>query len=579
MKIIIGINANHADSSACIIVDGKLIAAIEEERLNRIKHFSGYPILSIQECIRIANVKSTQITDVAFNTRPLSNIFPKSLFFLKNFSLKKNQAIRRVFKKINVKKKLLENFKLNKNVKFHFIEHHLAHIASAFYPSGFKKANGLSIDGSGDFVTCAIAECENNLIKIKKKTFFPHSLGIFYHGMTQFLGFKNYGEEYKMMGLAAYGNPIYYEKIINNLFEKNKNNNFKLNLDYFNHQRNDYRYIADENLTIDLIYSNKLVDLFDSDYKNSENKEIFKKNFASSVQKVYEFFFNKIIEEIISKNFSENLVFSGGCALNSTANKILTDNKKLFKKTHINYAPGDNGGAIGAALIVSAKKKEDIKNSENPYLGNEYTNKEIFKCLNDQYYKKKIEYKFIEDQTKLMKLVAQLISQGNVIGWFQGKMEFGPRALGNRSILADPRNPQMKDIINLKVKRRESYRPFAPVVLEEYQNEWFESNFFNSYMSSVVNVKKDKKALVPAITHIDNTARLQSTNKKTNEKLSILIHEFNKITKVPILLNTSFNENEPIVRKPKEALDCLIRTDIDLLIINNYVVNKIKNDQ
>ena len=178
-----------------------------------------------------------------------------------------------------------------------------------------------------------------------------------------------------------------------------------------------------------------------------------------------------------------------------------------------------------------------------------------------------------------MKLVAQLISQGNVIGWFQGKMEFGPRALGNRSILADPRNPQMKDIINLKVKRRESYRPFAPVVLEEYQNEWFESNFFNSYMSSVVNVKKDKKALVPAITHIDNTARLQSTNKKTNEKLSILIHEFNKITKVPILLNTSFNENEPIVRKPKEALDCLIRTDIDLLIINNYVVNKIKNDQ
>ena len=579
MSIILGINAYHADSSACIIVNGKLIAAIEEERLNRKKHFAGYPIESIKECLKIAKKDSDEITDIAFNTRPLSNLIPKTLSYIRNFSLKRNFSSKRIYKKMSIKNNILKEFKLKKNVKFHYIEHHKAHIASAFFPSKFEKANGLSIDGSGDFVTCAIAECFDNQIIIKKKHFFPHSLGIFYHGMTQFLGFKNYGEEYKMMGLAAYGNPIYYEKIINNLFEKNKNNNFKLNLDYFNHQRNDYRYIADENLTIDLIYSNKLVDLFDSDYKNSENKEIFKKNFASSVQKVYEFFFNKIIEEIISKNFSENLVFSGGCALNSTANKILTDNKKLFKKTHINYAPGDNGGAIGAALIVSAKKKEDIKNSENPYLGNEYTNKEIFKCLNDQYYKKKIEYKFIEDQTKLMKLVAQLISQGNVIGWFQGKMEFGPRALGNRSILADPRNPQMKDIINLKVKRRESYRPFAPVVLEEYQNEWFESNFFNSYMSSVVNVKKDKKALVPAITHIDNTARLQSTNKKTNEKLSILIHEFNKITKVPILLNTSFNENEPIVRKPKEALDCLIRTDIDLLIINNYVVNKIKNDQ
>ena len=532
---------------------------------------------SIKECLKIAKKDSDEITDIAFNTRPLSNLIPKTLSYIK-FFFKKKFFFKRIYKKMSIKNNILKKFKLKKNVKFHYIEHHKSTIASAFFPSKFEKANGLSIEGTGDFVTCAIAECFDNQIKIKKKQFFTHSLGIFYHGMTQFLGFKNYGEEYKMMGLAAYGNPIYYEKIINNLFEKNKNNNFKLNLDYFNHQRNDYRYIADENLTIDLIYSNKLVDLFDSDYKNSENKEIFKKNFASSVQKVYEFFFNKIIEEIISKNFSENLVFSGGCALNSSANKILINNKKLFKKTNINYAPGDNGGAIGAAIIVSAKKKEDIKNSENPYLGNEYTNKEIFKCLNDQYYKKKIEYKFIEDQTKLMKLVAQLISQGNVIGWFQGKMEFGPRALGNRSILADPRNPQMKDIINLKVKRRESYRPFAPVVLEEYQNEWFESNFFNSYMSSVVNVKKDKKALVPAITHIDNTARLQSTNKKTNEKLSILIHELNKITKVPIL-NTSFNENEPIVRKPKEALDCLIRTDIDLLIINNYVVNKIKNDQ
>ena len=248
MKIILGINANHADSSACIIINGKIIAAIEEERVNRIKHFSGYPIKAIQECLNIGKLQSTEITDVAFNTKPLSNIIQKSLFFLKNFTIKKNQPVKRVLKKIDVKKKLLKNFKLNKNVKFHYIEHHLAHIASAYYPSGFKKANGLSIDGSGDFVTCAIAECDENKIKIKKKTFFPHSLGIFYHGMTQFLGFKYYGEEYKMMGLAAYGVPKYFDKIKNNLFIEDLNNLFRLNLEYFSHHKPGYKYISGENL-------------------------------------------------------------------------------------------------------------------------------------------------------------------------------------------------------------------------------------------------------------------------------------------------------------------------------------------
>ena len=246
--------------------------------------------------------------------------------------------------------------------------------------------------------------------------------------------------------------------------------------------------------------------------------------------------------------------------------------------THINFAPGDNGGAIGAAVIVAANKNEKIENSSNPYLGNEYTNQEILRTIDENYYSKKVEYKFIENHNELLKLIAKLISQGNVIGWFQGKMEFGPRALGNRSILADPRNPKMKDIINLKVKKRESYRPFAPVVLKEYQDQWFESNYFNPYMSSVVKVKEAKQAFVPAITHIDGTARLQTTHKESNEKLSLLLHEFNDITNVPILLNTSFNENEPIVRKPKEALDCIIRTDIDFLVIGNYIVNKIKND-
>ncbi len=573
MKVILGINANHADSSACIICDGKIIAAVEEERLNRIKHFSGYPIKSIQECLNIGNIKSYQITDIAFNTKPSSNLISKSLFIGNKLFFKKNESIRRVVKKINIKNKILENFKLNKKVKFHYIEHHLAHIASAFYPSGFKKSNGLSIDGSGDFVTCAIAECEEKKIKIKKKIFFPHSLGIFYHGMTQFLGFKNYGEEYKMMGLAPYGKPIYFQKIIDNLFLSKNTELIKLNLKYFNHHKPGYKYIADDNLEIDPIFNDELDHLFKKE--KSENNDDFIKDFASSVQKVYEFYFKRIITYILSTNYSNNIVFSGGCALNSSANLILTENKDYFNDVFINYAPGDNGGAIGAAFVVAHKYYDKIENTITPYLGSQYNNDEIREILEKNSYKKKFSYKFYNDNNELFKLAAELIDRGNVIGWFQGKMEFGPRALGNRSILADPSIPNMKEIINSKIKKRESFRPFAPVILKRLQNEWFESNFNNIYMSSVTKVKKDKQHLVPAITHVDETSRIQSVDENSNKRLSFLIEEFNKIKNIPLLLNTSFNENEPIVRKPEEALDCILRNDLEYLVINNFVVKKI----
>ena len=574
MKIILGINANHADSSACIIINGKIIAAIEEERVNRIKHFSGYPIKAIQECLNIGKLQSTEITDVAFNTKPLSNIIQKSLFFLKNFTIKKNQPVKRVLKKIDVKNKLLKNFKLNKNVKFHYIEHHLAHIASAYYPSGFKKANGLSIDGSGDFVTCAIAECDENKIKIKKKTFFPHSLGIFYHGMTQFLGFKYYGEEYKMMGLAAYGVPKYFDKIKNNLFIEDLNNLFRLNLEYFSHHKPGYKYISGENLEIDQIYEDKLKDLFSSDINNENNYEEFRKNFASSVQKVYEFFFKKIILNILNNKLSKNLVYAGGCALNSTANQYITS-KNNFDNVYINYAPGDNGGAIGAAMIVSSNFNKKFENCRNPYLGTKYLNSDIIASLKNKEYQNKITYEIINDSI-FFDHIAKIISEGNIIGWFQDEMEFGPRALGNRSILADPTNPNMKVIINKKIKKRESFRPFAPVTLKEFQNEWFESKFISQYMSSLSIVKKEKQKIIPAITHIDGTARVQIVEKKTNYKLASLIEAFKKITNVPVLLNTSFNENEPIVMKPEEALSCILRTDLDYLVMDNILIKKKK---
>ena len=575
MKIIIGINTYHADSSACILIDGNLIAAIEEERINRKKHFSGYPIESIKECLRIANKKDYEITDIAFNTKPTSNLIKKIFFFLKNLSFKNNQSIKRFNKKMKIKEVLFNEFKLNKNINFHFIEHHLAHIASAFYPSEFNHANGLSIDGSGDFVTFALATCKENKIKINKKIYFPNSLGIFYHAMTQFLGYKNYGDEYKIMGLAAYGKPKYFDKIRNELFIENYEDLFKLNLKYFNHHKKNFRYIADNSLVIDAIFNSKLNKLFFNDLKISKNKDEFDQDFAASVQKVYEYYFKKIIDRICTNNFSDNLVFAGGCALNSSANKILTDNNELFKNVYIPFAPGDNGGALGAAFIVSARYNNVIQNSQNPYLGSDFSNEEIKEILNQNFYDNKLKYELITDEKKLLKLTAKLISEGNVIGWFQGKMEFGPRALGNRSILADPRNPNMKKIINKKIKRRESYRPFAPSVLKKHQYEWFESKFTNPYMSSVATVKAKKKKLIPAVTHIDGTARLQSVNPFFNKKYNDLIEEFYSLTNVPILLNTSFNENEPIVMKPEESINCLLRTDMDAVIINNFYVTKI----
>jgi carbamoyltransferase len=574
MKIILGINAHHADSSACIIINNKIVVAMEEERINRKKHFSGFPIESIRECLRIAKIEDTEVTDIAFNTKPLSNIIFKGFFFLKNLNLKNYNSISRYRKKLNIKSYLSKDFKFKKNIKIHYIEHHLAHIASAYYPSNYEDAVGLSIDGSGDFVTLAIAKCHNHKIKITEKVFFPNSLGIFYHAMTQFLGFKNYGDEYKIMGMAAYGEPKYFDKIKDNLFKLNNNDNFELNLHYFDHQKSNFKYVADENLIIDDIFNQNLSRLFVNELNDDHDQEQFKKDFACSVQKTYEHFFIKILEKIKNFKFSKNLVFAGGCALNSSANRVLTNNKKYFENVYIPFAPGDNGGAIGAALVVQAKSGYNLNNGGSPYLGKKFSDEYVQKLIISSPYNVKITSKFINDESQLCKTTAKLISEGKVIGWFQGKMEFGPRALGNRSILADPRNANMKSIINMKIKRRESFRPFAPSVLEKFQTDWFDDSFISPYMSSLAFVKEKKKKIIPAITHIDGTARLQSVNFDTNPKFASLINAFYEITNVPILLNTSFNENEPIVMKPEEALNCLLRTDMDAIVINNFLIKK-----
>ena len=389
--------------------------------------------------------------------------------------------------------------------------------------------------------------------------------------MTQFLGFKNYGDEYKIMGLAPYGKPLYFEKIKNNLFKESKLF-FKLNQKFFIHNDINFKYQNKITENINDIYNDKLSLLFKEDIEKSDTPENFKKNFASSTQKIFEHFFDKILNYISSKNYSSNLVYAGGCALNSSANNILTS-KKYFNNFYIPVAPGDNGGAIGAALLVNSKYNTNCKNTSNPYLGSSYNDTDIEQAINSKF-KNLIKFKKINKMLETCEMASDMLSKGKVLGWFQEKMEFGPRALGNRSILADPRNPEMKNIINSKIKRRESFRPFAPSVLKEFQNEWFIGHYNNEYMCSVMVVKENKKNLIPAVVHYDNTSRVQTVTKENNVIYYTLIELFYQKTKVPILLNTSFNENEPIIMTPLEAIDCLVRTDLDGLFINNYFIKK-----
>ena len=535
MSIILGLNCYHTDTAACLIKNGKLEFAIEEERLNREKHTSELPILSIKECLRQTNTREEEITHIAFNTNPNSNFFNKIKFLLKKFSFN-NDFIKRYKNKKELDKIFDGKFKFKKNIEFIFVEHHIAHISSAFFASKFDNAIGLSIDGSGDFVSLMIAECSENKINIKKKINFPDSLGIFYHAMTQFIGFKNFGDEYKVMGLASYGDPIYFEKIKNNLFIENKNL-FKLNLEYFNHTSLNFGYSYNNSTNIPNIYSKKLYLLFEKEI-NKIDEDIFKRNFASSVQKVYEYYLKNILEEIVTSKFSKNLVFAGGCALNSTANNILI-NKNFSKKVFIPVAPGDNGGCLGAAFYVC---KDKIKNNnfDNPYIGTSYSEEQIREVIKSKY-SNKISYKELQNNEKKYDLASELIINEGVIGWFQERMEFGPRSLGNRSILADPRNPKIKELINLKIKKREIFRPFAPSILSKMQEDWYEEKFNNNYMSAVMVPKKNKAHLIPGVVHIDNTSRVQTVFEETNNNFYQLIFNFYLKTNVPMILNTSFN--------------------------------------
>jgi carbamoyltransferase len=570
-KVILGINSNHADSSACIIINGKLIAAVEEERFNRIKHWAGFPEKSISFCLQEAGVDFSMIDDVAINTNPLSNVGHKIFYFFKNYITgnKKLEIFKRYKNKFNLKKKLEKKFGTNNKLKLNFIDHHISHISSAFYPSEFQNSLAISIDGFGDFSSLVIAECLDQKIKIKKKMLFPNSLGVFYESMTQLAGFKNYGEEYKLMGLSAFGNPKYYDVLKKNCFVND--DFYKLNLDLFEFHKKNFSYNFEGQPNQKFLLNKKIYEIFNDNINYKTNDKDFAKDIASSAQKIFEEALFKIIN--FYKNKNENLVLSGGCALNSLANGKLAESK-IFKNIYVPFCPGDNGGSIGAALYLHKKKYTEIKttNLQNPYLGKKYNNEEILNTL--EKYKNKIDFKILNNDNDLNDLVCEKLLKENIIGWFQDRMEFGPRALGNRSIISSPIGPNIKNLINSKIKLRESFRPFAPSILEEKVLDWFDNKINSNYMSFVSKIRDDKKSLIPAVTHIDGTGRLQTVNPNQNKKFYNLIKKFYEISDVPILLNTSFNENEPIVMSPENALECFLRTEMDYLVVNNFFINK-----
>ena len=572
--IIVGINAYHADSSAAIFVDGRLIAAIEEERFKRIKHWAGFPSESILFCIKQAGIRFDEVDYFAIGRDPKAKFLKKLLYLSKNpagsISAVKNRLENsKKVSSLEVELAQISNLPAStfKN-KIHQVEHHRSHIASAFFASPFKEAACVSIDGSGDFTTTMTAIGQGNELTILDSVDFPHSLGIFYTAFTQLLGFPHYGDEYKVMGMAPYGKPSYVDKL-EDVIHLTGDGLFKLDLQYFRKGTEGVISYGEDHIPlVQPMYSEQMVSRFGPPRKKDEALTDYHKDLAASVQRITENTIFHIMESLQKKTGLKNICLAGGVAQNSVANgKIKT--KTSFEHIYIPSAGHDAGISLGAALYVQHQilKKKRIPSIRSAYTGSQFDNEEIKQFLSS----KNIAYHELSDNLLFDKITDCLIN-GGVAGWFTGRAEFGPRALGGRSIIADPRRADAKEILNSKIKRRESFRPFAPSILKEYVNEYFEQSDEVPFMEKVFPVKIAKRKEIPAVTHVDGTGRLQTVDKNISPRYYGLIETFRSKTGVPILLNTSFNENEPIVNTPEEALNCFLRTNMDMLILENILI-------
>ena len=579
---IIGINAFHGDSSACILKDGIMIAAAEEERFRRIKHWAGFPSEAIRWCLSEAGVNLEDIKHIALNQDTNANFGKKVLY-----ALSKRPSFKMLIdryqnkrKRLNIKNYLLQSFPNSIfQGSIHTIEHHTAHLSSAFHVSPFDEAVIVSVDGFGDFTSTAWGVGHDTNINLENRVYFPHSLGIFYQALTQFIGFHNYGDEYKVMGLAPYGKPIYMEQM-REIVKLKSDGGFFLNLDYFLHHSEKIEYQWDKGSPfVGTLFSDKLQELLGPARALNENLTQSHKYIAHSVQTMYEEAFFHLLNKLHSNYKLDAITIAGGCGMNSVANgKVLLNTP--FKKIYIQAAAGDAGGAIGAAYttwykVGGDKARKRTQSHNHAYWGPSFSDDYLCRLLDKE--KERIEFEnceviFVSKFSELAKKTASIIAQGNVVGWFQGRMEWGPRALGNRSIICDPRRSDIKDILNLKIKRRESFRPFAPSILTEAVSEWFEQSGDVPFMMQVYQILKNKRSLIPGVAHVDGSGRLQTVSKETNPKYYELITEFENITGIPMVLNTSFNENEPVVCKPDEALETFLRTKMDLLVMGQWMI-------
>lgn len=580
MTYILGLNAFHGDSSACLLRDGVLLAAVEEERFRRIKHWAGFPSEAIRSCLQQAGISLSQVEHVAINQDTSANLGKKLTYML----LKRPDLglvldrIRNKRERAGVDQQLDRAFPDSGfRGRFHTIEHHVAHLSSAFHVSPFERAVIVSVDGFGDFASAAWGTGEGTRIEVEDRVYFPHSLGIFYQALTQFIGFPHYGDEYKVMGLSPYGKPEFMEQM-RRIVRLAPEGGFELDLKYFRHARERVEYEwEDGSPSVGTLFAPALVELLGPARTASEPLEQRHRDIARSVQAMYEEAFFHLLNRLHERHGGEALCIAGGCGMNSVANGKVTL-RSPFRQVYVQSAAGDAGGAIGAAYSVwHSLGGARGAAMDHAYLGPSFDDAEIASLLaesNPALVAGRCSVELVQDEQRLCDETAEAIAAGQVVGWFQGRMEWGPRALGNRSILGDPRRADMKDILNLKIKRRESFRPFAPSILREAVPAWFELDGDVPFMMQVFPIREEMRARIPAVTHVDGSGRLQTVHRHTNPRYYRLIESFERLTGVPMVLNTSFNENEPVVCRPGEALDCFLRTRMDLLVLGDWVIRR-----
>jgi carbamoyltransferase len=609
--IILGINAYHGDAAAAIIKGGQVIAAVEEERFNRFKHCAGFPIDAIKYCLRQAKVGIEEIDHIGISRDPSAHLHKKILFAatraakqVAGASGKGQEAVATltdeevasengnsrngkptgIFAQIkdrlgnaakvrDLKDEVARQLGVAKNTiraQFHNVEHHRAHLASAFYVSPFEKAALLSIDGFGDFISTMWAVGEGNSIEVLGQVEYPHSTGIVYTATTQFLGFPYYGDEGKVMGLAPYGNPRFINEF-REIIRTEENGQFRLNLDYFRHHAEGVEMTWDQGSpVIGRIFSDEFARTFGPARLPGNPLSDRERDIAASLQLRLEEVGFHVLNHLHEKTGLTDLGLAGGVAYNSVMNgKILLNTP--FRRVFIQPAAGDSGTALGVCYEIYNRilRRERSEHMEGAYTGPEFDKDQIRSALEQS----EVNYEEYSDRD-VTNRAAQDIADGLVVGWFQGRMEFGPRALGNRSIVVDPRRAEMKDILNERIKKREPFRPFAPSILEERIGEYFEQTHPAPTMLMVYQIREEKRSQIPAVTHVDGSGRLQTVSRSVNDRYYQLISDFNELTGVPVILNTSFNENEPIVCTPQEAINCFLKTRMDVLYVGNFAVRR-----